>query len=230
MNRRAVALAATLAAAACLAGCSVPRERDQGGTTAASGAATPGGAGGAVATPSVSAVASGPGAGAAPAAVSSPVAVAAPSPSAVPSPSAAPVRTPVPHQVAGYALTAPPRSLGDPLGVVRGARDLFGAATARSVGKGGAPLGVLMLLALRPEYVGNRDIEQMLVPKVVAGMTSGGVKPWFATWSGLRVAVVMSAKDGTIVVWYSRGVLGVVVGGADPAVVTGYAKAYVASR
>ena len=38
------------------------------------------------------------------------------------------------------------------------------------------------------------------------------------------MAVAMSAKDGTIVVWYTRGVLGVVVGGADPAVVTGYAQ------
>jgi hypothetical protein len=157
-------------------------------------------------------------------------AAATPSTRAVPSPSRAPARTPVPHQVAGYALTAPPGSLGDPLDVVRGARDLFGAATARSVGKGGAPVGVLMLLALRPEYVGDRGIESMLVPKVVAGMTSGGVKPVFQTWSGLRVGVAMSAKDGTIVVWYSRGVLGVVVGGADPAVVTGYARAYLASR
>ena len=136
----------------------------------------------------------------------------------------------MPHQVAGYALTAAPRTLGNPLDVVRAARDLFCAGTARSVVRGGTRVGVLMLLALRPEYVGDHGIEAMLVPKVVAGITSGGVTPAFRTWSGLRVGVAMSAKDGTIVVWYTRGVLGVVVGGADPAVVTGYARAYVASR
>ena len=123
-----------------------------------------------------------------------------------------------------------PRSLGDPLAVAHGARDLFGAGTARAVGKSGTPVGVLLLLALRPEFVGNRAVEHMLVPKVVAGIASSGVKPRYTTWSGVSVAVASSAKDGTIVVWYSRGVLGVVACGGDPALATGYVKAYLAAR
>ena len=43
-----------------------------------------------------------------------------------------------------------------------------------------------------------------------------------------RVAVGTSAKKGTIVLWYERDVLHVVLGGGDPDTVTGYAKAYVA--
>jgi hypothetical protein len=218
---RAVAAGAALLGV-CLAGCSVPRERDQAGASSRAPSAT-------VAAPAGT-TASGAGDGLA--VVPSAVDVAVPSASASPtvSPTVAPVRPPVPRRVRGYVLTAAPRSLGNPLAVVRGARDLFGAATARSVGRSGAPVGVLLLLALCPEYVGNRDIESMLVQKVVAGITSGGVKPVFSRWNGMRVAVAPSAKDGTIVVWYSRGVLGVVVGGAEPAVVSGYAKAYVASR
>ena len=180
-------LAVAVALSTVLAGCSVPRERDA--SIAASSAAV---------SAAVSRTPSATGAGAEPVAVPSAAAAvpsASPSvsrsvsPSVSPSPSPAPVRAPVPHQVAGYALTAAPRSLGNPLDVVRGARDLFCAGTARSVGKGGTPLGVLLLLALRPEYVGDHDIEAMLVPKVVAGITSGGVTPAFQTWSGLRVAV-----------------------------------------
>jgi hypothetical protein len=39
------------------------------------------------------------------------------------------------------------------------------------------------------------------------------------------VSAGSSGKNGTIVLWCADGVLTVVVGGADPAVVTGFAKA-----
>jgi hypothetical protein len=107
---------------------------------------------------------------------------------------------------------------------------VFGAATARSVTKGGTSVGVLVLFALRSDYRGNAAVESMLVRKVVDGMTSSGVTPTTRTLSGQRVAIASTAKDGTVVVWYSRPVLGVVAGGADPALVTEYARAYLAAR
>jgi len=216
--------AVTAALTGVLAGCSVPREADLAGRGSGSNTSAAGSPSAARGTPA----ASGPAVPVAPVAQGStgPGVPAAPSPSR----SAGPVRPPAPVPVKGYHLTAPPGSLGDPLAVARGSRDLFGAGTARSVSKAGTPVGVLLLLALRPGFVGDRPVEQMLVPKVVAGMASSGVKPRFATWSGVYVAVASSAKDGTIVVWYSRGVLGVVACGGDPVLATGYVKAYLAAR
>ncbi len=216
------ALAGVLAGV--LAGCSVPREADLaagGSTSNTSASGSPSAASG---TPAASV----------PAVPVAPAAQGSPGPEVTatvsPSPSAGPVRAPTPVGVKGYDLARAPRSLSDPLAVAHGARDLFGAGTARAVSKSGTPVGVLLLLALRPEFVGNRAVEHMLVPKVVAGIASSGVKPRYTTWSGVSVAVASSAKVGTIVVWYSRGVLGVIACGGDPALATGYVKAYLAAR
>jgi hypothetical protein len=64
---------------------------------------------------------------------------------------------------------------------------------------------------------------------VTAGITRGGMPVTMQTFGRQQVAVGSSATNGTIVVWYVRGVLAVVVGAADPTPVTDYARAYIAA-
>jgi hypothetical protein len=207
---RAAALAAASAlATSALAACSVPREAD----LTASGSPTPS------------------------AATMSPTPTLTPTPTPTPTPTATPTRTPTPtpkvvpptaKRVPGYTLTAAPRRLGDPLAAVRGAGDLFGAATVKSVARGDTPVGVLFLFAVRPQAVDDPRISSLVLPKVVDGVTGGGMKMSMQRFGSQRVAVGSSPTKGTIVLWYDEGVLAVVVGGGDPAKVTGYARAYIA--
>jgi hypothetical protein len=189
-----------------LAACSVPREADL-----------------AAAAPSASAAADGAaGASASP----------APTPSETPSPTPSPtsVKPPVPKKVAGYTLRAAPRGLGDPLAAVRGAGDLFAKVTVKSVAQGDTPVGLLFLFAVKPQYVDQPRVSSLVLPKVVDGVTGGGLPVAMQRFGKQRVAVGSSPKKGTIVLWYDAGVLAVVVGGGTPSNVTGYAKAYVTRR
>jgi hypothetical protein len=204
----AVAALATLPLAS-LAACSVPREADLATATSQPASSVP----------------------AAPAATSAPpTGTASPTPSPSPSASPRPVTAPPARRVAGYVLSGPPRGLGDPLEAVRGAGDLFGAVTVRSVAQGDTPVGVLFLFAVRPQYLDDQRVSSLVLPKVVAGVTGGGIPVSMQKYGTQRVAVGSSATKGTIVLWYDAGVLAVVVGGGAPATVTGYARAYVARR
>jgi len=140
------------------------------------------------------------------------------------------VKPPVPRKVPGYTLAGPPRGFGDPRAAVRGAGDLFGAVTVKSVAKGDTPVGLLILFAVRPQYVDQPRVASLVLPKVVDGVTGGGLPVDMQRFGTQRVAVGSSPKKGTIVLWYDAGVLAVVVGGGAPATVTGYAKAYVTRR
>jgi hypothetical protein len=192
-----------------LAACSVPREADLAASSSPASTAAP--------APTQT-----------PTPTPAPVAVKAPTPTPTPTPAA--VKAPTPKTLPGYRLSAPPRGLGDPLEAVRGAGDLFGAVTVKTVAKGGTPVGLLFLFAVRPENVGDPRISSLVLPKVVAGVTGGGIPVKMQRFGSQRVAVGSSAKKGTIVLWYDAGVLAVVLGGGDPATVTGYARAYVARR
>ena len=156
---------------------------------------------------------------------------ATPTPVVTPTPAATPARkvaAPTPKSVPGYSVSAAPRGVGDPMAAARGGGDLFGAATARSVARGATPVGVLFLFAVRPEAVGDPRISSLVLPKVVDGVTGGGMKMSMQRFGSQRVAVGSSPAKGTIVLWYDAGVLAVVVGGGDPAKVTDYARAYIA--
>jgi hypothetical protein len=202
-----------------LCACSVPREAD------VAGAAT-----GAPSTPS--------------AALPSPVIESAvtsvapsPSPSASRSPSPSPPRPPAPQQVKapnpvvvkGYSLSAAPRSVTNPLAGVRGAADVFGASTVRSVAKGGTPVGLLFLFAVRPEHARDPAVAAAVLSRVTAAISRNGAPVTMQRFGRQRVGVASSARYGTIVVWLANGVLAVVVGGGDPSLVTGYARAYIAA-
>src|SRR3954469_1281395 len=190
-----------------LAACSVPREADLAASSSPASTTAP------APTPI-------------PTPAPAPIAVKAPTPTPTPTPPA--VKPPTPKTLPGYRLSAPPRGLGDPLEAVRGAGGLFGAVTVKSVAKGGTPVGLLFLFAVRPEKAGDPRISSLVLPKVVAGVTGGGIPVKMQRFGTQRVAVGTSAKKGTIVLWYDAGVLAVVLGGGDPSTVTGYAKAYVA--
>jgi hypothetical protein len=138
------------------------------------------------------------------------------------------VAAPTARTVPGYTLAAAPRALGDPLAAVRGAGDLFGAVTVKSVAHGGTPVGLLFLFAVRSQALGDPAIASLVLPKVVDGVTGGGIKVSMQRFGSQRVAVGSSPTKGTIVLWYDTGVLAVVVGGGDPATVTDYARAYIA--
>ena len=113
---------------------------------------------------------------------------------------------------------------------MRGAGDLFGAVTVKSVARGDAPIGLLYLFAVRPQAQGDPKISSLVLPKVVAGITGGGIKVSMQRFGNQRVAVGSSPTKGTIVLWYDGRVLAVVVGGGVPQTVTDYARAYIARR
>ena len=188
-----------------LAACSVPREADLAASSSPASTTAP-----------------------APTPTPTPTPTASPTPTPTPTPTPVAVKAPTPKAVPGYRLSAAPRGLGDPLEAVRGAGNLFGAATVKSVAKGDTPVGLLFLFAVRPESVGDPRISSLVLPKVVAGVTGGGLPVKMQRFGDQRVAVGSTAKKGTIVLWYDAGVLAVVLGGGEPATVTGYAKAYVA--
>jgi hypothetical protein len=160
-------------------------------------------------------------------------AAAAPSPSVSPIPSPSPrpqpVRKPTPVAVAGYSLSAPPGSVANPLAGIKGATEVFGALTVRSVTKGGAPVGLLFLFAVRPEYTSDPSVASVVLAQITAAITRGGAPVTMQRFGRQEVGVASSAASGTIVVWLANGVLAVVVGGSDPSLVTGYARAYIAA-
>lgn len=202
-----------------LCACSVPREADVAGKVT-----------GAAPTPSAA-----PPSPLVESAVSS--AAASPSPSASPSPrprrprppARRPVKPPTPVAVKGYSLSAAPPSVADPLAGIPGAKDVFGAQLVRSVAKGGTRIGLLFLFAVRPEYAGDPAVAAVVLPRITAGITRGGAPVTMRRFGRQLVGVASSARYGTIVVWLAKGVLAVVVGGGDPSLVTGYAKAYIAA-
>jgi hypothetical protein len=217
MTRRALAIPlAGLAAALCA--CSVPREADLAGNAAgvASKPSAP------LPSPVVE-----------PAAPSTPAPSPSASPSTSPTPSPSParqrVKPPTPLAVQGYSLSDPPGSVDNPLADVRGASDVFGPMTVRSVSKGGTPVGLLFLFPVRPEYTGDPNLASVVLSRVTAGIERGGTPVTMQRFGRQRVGVASSARNGTIVVWLAKGVLAVVVGGGDPSLVTGYARAYIAA-
>jgi hypothetical protein len=206
---RVVAVSAALVVLP-LTACSVPREADlaSGGSAVA---ASP--------SPSLSLSVSVP-----PSQTPSPSA----SPSPIPSPAPAPVKPPRPKAVKGYTLGAAPRSVPNPLAGVKGANEVFGATTVRSVSTNGKPVGLVFLFAVRPEYLNDPQVIGPVVTRLTNSISRSGVPLKEQTWGGRPVRVGSSAKNGTIALWYRGGVLTVVVGGADPGVVTSYAKALLA--
>jgi hypothetical protein len=217
MTRRALALLLAAGAVAPLCACSVPREADSAGAALASRPPTP------LPSPVVEPAAA--------SATSSPSPSATPSQSPKPTPSPTPqrVKPPTPVAVPGYTLSAPPGSVADPLDSIRDATDVFGACTAKSVAKGGTPVGLLYLFAVRPEYMTDPTVASVVLPRVVAGITRGGAPVTMQQFGRQQVGVASSAQFGTIVVWLANGVLAVVVGGGDSSLVTGYARAYIAA-
>ncbi|HVN12189.1 MAG TPA: hypothetical protein VMT69_08845 [Kineosporiaceae bacterium] len=202
---------AFVVAVSTLAGCSVPREADLPTANVAADAATPSPAG-----PS-------PTGGATPSPLSPALTLAPP-----PSPSPAQVRAPTPVTVPGYTLVRAPASVGNPLSGVKGAADVFGAQTVRSVRKGDTPVGLLFLFAVRPQYAQDPAVAAVVLPRVTAGISRGGVPATMTRFGRQRVAVASSSSKGTIVVWLRNGDLAVVCGAeSDPA--TGYARAYIAA-
>lgn len=211
---RVVAVSAALAVLP-LTACSVPREADlASGGSAGAAAASP--------SPSLSLSVSAP---APPSPTSSPSA----SPSPIPSPAPVPVKAPRPKAVKGYTLGAPPRSVPNPLAGVKGATEVFGATTVRSVSANGKPVGLVFQFAVRPQYLNDPQVIGAVVSRLTSSITRSGVPLQEQTWGGRPVRVGSSAKNGTIALWYRGGVLTVVVGGAEPGVVTSYAKALLAA-
>jgi hypothetical protein len=119
--------------------------------------------------------------------------------------------------------------VNDPLDGVPGAREVFGAQTVRAVAKSGTPVGLLFLFAVRPEYLSDPSVASVVLPRVMAGISRGGAPVTTQRYGRQQVGVASSAQYGTIVVWLAKNVLAVVVGGGDPSLVTGYARAYIAA-
>jgi hypothetical protein len=140
----------------------------------------------------------------------------------------APVKPPTPKVVEGYVLSAAPRSVPNPLKGVKGAAEVFGATTVRSVSTRGTPVGLVFLFAVRPQYLNDPQVTGAVVGRLTSSISRSGVPLKMQKWGGRTVCAGSSGKNGTIVLWYRRGVLSVVVGGADPGVVNSYGKALVA--
>jgi hypothetical protein len=116
----------------------------------------------------------------------------------------------------------------NPLEGVKGANEVFGAMTVRSVSRKGTPVGLVFLFAVRPQYLNDPQVTGAVVSRLTSSISRGGVPLKVHKWGGRTVSAGSSAKNGTIVLWYRGGVLSVVVGGGDQGGVTAYAKALVA--
>jgi hypothetical protein len=116
----------------------------------------------------------------------------------------------------------------NPLKGVKGANEVFGAMTVRSVSRKGTPVGLVFLFAVRPQYLNDTQVTGAVVSRLTSSISRGGVPLKVQKWGGRTVSAGSSAKNGTIVLWYRGGVLSVVVGGGDSGAVTAYAKALVA--
>jgi hypothetical protein len=86
-------------------------------------------------------------------------------------------------------------------------------------------VGLLFLFAVRPQYLDNSQVTKAVASRLATSVTKGGVPLHQQHFGRRTVSAGSSGKNGTIVLWCADGVLTVVVGGADPAVVTGFAKA-----
>jgi hypothetical protein len=134
----------------------------------------------------------------------------------------------VPPAVPGYTLSPSPSSVPNPLAGVKGAGEVFGATTVRSVSVSGTPVALVFRFAVRPQYLNNPQVIDSVVSRLTASITRGGVPLRAQSYGKRPVFAGSSAKNGTIVVWYVHGVLSVVVGGGDPSVLR-YARALVAA-
>jgi hypothetical protein len=208
-RRPGVAAGCALPLVVSLAACSVPREADLG---SASAPASPSPSPSLVVTPTPT-----------------PTPSASPTPTPTPTPTFARVKPPVPPAAAGYRLGPAPADVPNPLAGVKGANEVFGASTVRSVSRRGTPVGLVFRFAVRPQYLNDPQVIDAVVSRLAASIKRGGVPLTKQRFGKRQVLAGSSAKNGTIVLWYMRGVLSVVVGGGDPGAVTGYAKALVAA-
>jgi hypothetical protein len=201
-------------AAACgvlpLAACSVPREADL-----TSGANSPSSS----LSPALSVPAS---------PTPSPSASPSPSPSPSRTPTFAPLKPPTPKAVKGYTLRSAPRPVPNPLKGVKGANEVFGATTVRSVSTKGRPVALVFLFAVRPQYLNDPQVTNAVVSRLANSISRSGVPLKQQKLGRRTVSAGSSARNGTIVLWYRRGVLSVVVGGGDKGAVLAYAKALAA--
>jgi hypothetical protein len=194
-----------------LAACSIPREADLASGASGAGAPSP--------SPSLVPAVSVP---------ASPTPTPSASPTPFPTTTPARVRPPTPKAVKGYTLSAAPRSVPNPLAGVKGANEVFGAMTVRSVSAKGTPVGLLFLFAVRPQHLSDPQVTNAVVSRLANSISRNGVPLKEQKLGRQTVSAGSSAKNGTIVLWYRRGVLSVVVGGGDKGAVLAYAKALAA--
>jgi hypothetical protein len=142
-----------------------------------------------------------------------------------------PSNAPVPPKVPGYALNpASPTVLRRFQAVTSKFNGVFSGLTVRTVTKGTDLTGTVVLLGLHPELVGNSRVEKGLLPGMIKGMTGQGAKTSTQKIGGVDVAVAVT-KTTSIVAWYSKGTVVLVLGsGTNPAPALAFAKAYLAAR
>jgi hypothetical protein len=116
----------------------------------------------------------------------------------------------------------------NPLARVKGANEVFGATTVRSVSAKGTPVALVFLFAVRPQYLNDPQVTNAVVSRLANSISRGGVPLKQQRWGRRTVSAGSSDKNGTIVLWYRGGVLSVVVGGGDQGAVLAYAKALAA--
>lgn len=108
-------------------------------------------------------------------------------------------------------------------------KGVYSGLTSRTVIKGKQQIGSLVLLGLKPDLVGNTQVEQRLVPGMVKGMSGRGAKVTTQKVGGQSV-VVATTKSTNIVAWYKAGTVILVLGnGTNVAGSLSFAKAYLAT-
>lgn len=217
-GRRALrSAAAGCVCAGLLAGCVGPLSGESGATTGSATAPTPG---------PVEALTRDAGAGS-----RSRVATPAPTPTATATPSrrsAAPRRAapPRPAAVPGYGLRAAPTSVTAAftrLARVHGS--VLDGVTVRSVRRGSTQVATLILLGVDPTVVDKPAAARRILPGIVAGMSQGAKVGRLRM--GSQELAVSEPKGATLVAWFRKGVIVLVVGGDERGPVVAYSTAYV---
>jgi hypothetical protein len=141
-----------------------------------------------------------------------------------------PSNAPTPPAVPGYTIAgSDAAALKTFSKVTVRHRAIFDGLTSRRVVKGKAPVGSLVLLGLRPEIVGNTQIEQRLLTGIVAGLSGKGSKPSTQKIGGQTVFIA-TTKETNVVAWYRKGVVVcMLANGADTGPTLAFVKAYLAA-
>ena len=132
----------------------------------------------------------------------------------------------MPVRVRGYTLAAAPADVLRTFSrLARTFDGVFDGVTVRRVRRGDDEVATIVLMRVEDKLAGNRTVEQRILPGLVTGLSEGGKVT--RTKVGRQQIAVAEPKGATLVAWYRKGLVVLVLGGDERAPVVAYSRGYV---